>query len=156
MQEEGILPTKQQNNSAYTNHARAYNGYGNAGRFFIPDVGISVALFYSTEQWVVDAGDSANIYPYLPQFWTIGDHWNQSFNTLYYVQPGTSAYIEYVDGSRENYVCTGSGYSWRTEETLYDWNNVPWDYWTTDLATFTCAGTGDYHDVFVATWDRIW
>lgn len=67
---------------------------GSIGRLYIPEVGIDVALFQSSEQSVVDDVDSAAFFRMKGQD-VIGDHNVQGFSKIRKMVPGrTYAYIE--------------------------------------------------------------
>lgn len=129
------------------------NGYGNAGRLEIPDLGISVALFWTNiwdygAQAIADWNDSAIRYS---DTLLIGDHNNQAFCTLSGAVPGMMAYIYYADGSYESYVCIGCGIGCQTDFELY---NQYWEDWYSfsTLNMYTCHGS--WQTPFMCQWVR--
>lgn len=86
--------------------------YGDEGRFYVPSLGISVALYNSYEQWVCDNWDSACYFNYYSME-IIADHNYQGFSALNGSYIGMYAYIEYADGSRRDLTCTyiSTGYN---------------------------------------------
>ena len=85
--------------------------FGTAGRLDIPAVGVGVAL-YETDlyqpnvQSVVDAWDSAAIFPYRDRITVIADHNNQGFDGIKKAGIGETAFISRQDGSSYTYTCT--------------------------------------------------
>lgn len=79
-------------------------GYPLKGRFYVPSVGIDVALYTSNKQSVVDAEDSAALFSlsYRPNVSIIADHNIQAFASMTDIVVGDIAYIE-----------------WENEETTY-------------------------------------
>lgn len=74
------------------------------GRFYIPDVGVNVALYDSYAQSVCDKKDSACLFNYASQR-VIADHKHQGFSAIKKCKPGMIAYIS--DGERiERFICT--------------------------------------------------
>lgn len=85
--------------------------FGTAGRLDIPSVGVGVAL-YETDlyqpnvQSVVDAWDSAAVFPYRDKVTVIADHNYQGFDGTRNVVVGNAAFISRQGGSFDTYVCT--------------------------------------------------
>ena len=74
------------------------------GRFYIPDVGVNVALYDTYAQSVCDNKDSACFFDYGTQR-IVADHKHQGFNAIKKCKPGMEAYIS--DGTKiERFVCT--------------------------------------------------
>ena len=70
------------------------------GRLFIPDLDISVAMYYGKQTYITDRTDSANIFDIRNYYGLIiADHNNQSFYNLSNVEVGTKGYIltKYMD-----------------------------------------------------------
>ena len=85
--------------------------FGTAGRLEIPSVGVGVALYITdlyqqNVQSVVDAWDSAAVFPYRDSVTVIADHNNQGFASLKNVGVGDTAFISQQNGSFDTYVCT--------------------------------------------------
>lgn len=74
-----------------------------AGVLHIPSANISVALYNSYEQSVVDAKNSAALFEW--GSWIIADHNNQDFRTLKNVQVGDTATIRRTDGQTIRLIC---------------------------------------------------
>lgn len=77
------------------------------GRLYIPDVDISVALYYGAQQEICDREDSANIFcmSVFDGFY-IADHNTQEFGKLANVKVGTKGYIRLFDDTIVGIVCT--------------------------------------------------
>lgn len=85
--------------------------FGTAGRLEIPSVGVGVALYITdlyqqNVQSVVDAWDSAAVFPYRDRVTVIADHNNQGFAFLKNVGVGDTAFISQQNGNFDTYVCT--------------------------------------------------
>lgn len=78
-------------------------GAEQAGVLHIPSANISVALYNSYEQSVVDAKNSAALFEW--GSWIIADHNNQEFRTLKNVQVGDTATIRRTDGQTIRLIC---------------------------------------------------
>lgn len=126
-----------------------------AGRLYIPSLGISVQLVYADGyddgnylQSMVDSSDIALFY-YSPNY-VICDHRDQAFQNLYAVTPGTTAYIEYSNGSRQYMVCTGAGRGYNSGTDLINQYGESWLYWSYPLTMYTCAE--DWNHVHISQW----
>lgn len=73
------------------------------GVLSIPGQGISVALYESSEQAVVDAENSAACFWW--HGWVIADHNHQAFQNLKNVQPGDAAVIYQTNGAQTSLRC---------------------------------------------------
>lgn len=95
------------------------------GRLYIPDANISVALYYSWEQYITDRVDSASIFSWSFDYGhTIADHNNQEFSKLFNVRIGMRGYIERNDGSIINIECTEIFNGHNTGDYIVDENGV--------------------------------
>lgn len=74
-----------------------------AGILHIPSANISVVLYNSYAQSVVDAKNSAALFEW--GSWIIADHNNQEFKTLKHVQVGDTATIRRTDGRTIRLIC---------------------------------------------------
>ena len=139
--------------------------YGDAGRLVIPDVGVSVPLNWSGDdedlnQYLVDLEDSASFFDYRNDGdWSLGiaDHNNQGFDGLYYVVPGTIAYIMHSDGTKETLECvykdgnaTSDGYH-ITDSMGRNVSCINPDY----IYMYTCNQEG-WWSVTVTLWQYVW
>lgn len=130
--------------------------YGSAGRLYIPDANISVAINWcsldtegETAQIYTDWEDSAAYFLYGSTL-LIADHNNQSFAELHTVYPGCAAYID-DHGERTSYVCTevtrgyNLGYELETEDgrRIRDCDN--------SFVTYTCYN--GWQNIIIAFWD---
>ncbi len=106
------------------------------GVLSIPSAEISVALFDSYEQSVVDAKNSAA--HFWGGSWIIADHNNQAFRTLKNVQPGDTATIHRPDGSQIHLLCVDKYNGKNTGRELVNANgrNVMADH---DYLMYTCV-----------------
>lgn len=104
--------------------------YGDSGRFYVPSLGIEVALYASSAQWVCDNWDSA-CYFNLDTLEVIADHNYQGFSALNGSYIGMQAYIEYADGSRRyltcSYIDTGfnDGILYNSAHQMFGYEVVP-------------------------------
>lgn len=121
---------------------------GGYGRLYIPEVGVDVAVYSTSEcnidyaQAVCDRQDSA---AYCANFngghiSYIADHWNQGFINIKYCQVGTEAFIKKCDGSVDEYVCVEVSEGHNTGYDLVDsnWNSIVCR--EEDLLCYTCNG----------------
>lgn len=127
------------------------NGYGTAGRLEIPELGISVALYWVSiwdydAQYVCDLQDSAVRYSDL---YIIGDHNNQAFCTLSSAHKGTNAYIYHNDGNYEQFTCVDTGMGIHDGYHIYDqYGRVDSEF--TELTIYTCHGS--WQTPFMSQW----
>ena len=127
--------------------ARLYtddNNYpGFYGRLHIPAVGIDVALYSSSSQYVCNRADSC-CYFYFNGSTVMGDHSNQAFRTLTSVSTGMTAYIDLAGGGRLNLLCTGvlNGHNHRDyfSDSNYNCLNGAGPY-----ITYTCTSRDGFH-----------
>ena len=129
--------------------------FGDAGRLYIPDIGISVALYWCTlkdsdySQYITDLEDSAARFK-APGI--ISDHNNQEFSKLSEVMPGMKGVIIHDDGtSDENLTCIGTGMGYNNGQMLYDHNGTGMYDFTSYLTMYTC--TTDWNHVFTCSWE---
>ena len=135
----------------------APTNYGTAGRLYIGNL-FSVALYSSdgrTAQEIVDEADSAWIH----RGWgntIIGDHFDDGFYRIRFLQPGDICYILHEDGSREEFVCvrvdqnganTGGDVLDSTGASAFDDPN-------SDMFMYTCNPANDWRSVTVVYWAR--
>lgn len=130
--------------------------YGTAGRLVISNVGVDVALDWVNEEtWnaqsIVDAPDSAAIFPYRGVLTVIADHWNQGFS-IRECEPGDSAVIYQQDGTVEEYVCVRvcrNGHN--TVKDLIDEAGIPVEEsGDGELVMYTCNGR--WQDITITYW----
>ena len=118
----------------------ANNDQEYVGRFYIPDVGVDVALYDSWKQAVCDKKDSACFFQYGAQR-IVADHWNQGFGAIKKCEPGMEAYIR--NGNKtEKFICTDiiEGHNTVTGD-LTDWDgNDIWDWNKDGITCYTCNG----------------
>lgn len=111
---------------------------GAAGRLRIPQYNISIPLYVSRSQSVVDAKNSAAMFPY-NGVTIIGDHWNQNgFSAVRNMPVGTRVYIDNPDGSTTKYVVSWSGIGHNTGHGLLFPDNSLVDARYGNLALYTC------------------
>ena len=115
----------------------AYSNY--AGRLYIPEVGIDVALYRSNKQYVVDRDDSAAYFDL--SRWrghmSVADHWTQGFATLRDVTVGMEAYILHGDGTTAHYKCVEVFDGHNTGHIITD-NQYREVVCKSDLLLYTC------------------
>lgn len=121
------------------------------GVLSIPSAEISVALFDSYEQSVVDAQNSAA--HFWGGSWIIADHNNQAFRTLKNVQPGDTATIHRPDGSQIHLLCADKYNGKNTGRELVNAHgrNVMADH---DYLMYTCRlkGLGSRY-IIITQWE---
>ena len=95
-------PSEYYNNGIYEDISHLYYG-----RLYIPDLSISVALYYGHQQYITDRKDSANIFCFEDfRGYTISDHNYQEFSKLLNVKTGMRGYIQNKYVGRIDIVCT--------------------------------------------------
>lgn len=129
---------------------------GPNGRFYIPEVGVNVALF-GTSQSECDAKDSACDYRGEPCVEMIADHKTQGFDRIKSVTPGsTKAYIYRSQNTVETYLCSSIQQGINNEDDLIVSGQstlmAPAGTFG-DLLTYTC--NEDWRHVTAVTWTRI-
>ena len=116
------------------------------GRLVVPSVGISVRLYDSWSQSVVDAEDSA-AYMRRDGRNNIGDHSSQGFSSIAHIKVGDIAEIRKKDGTVIKYQCYRSakvGFCQNGEDLDYDGKDVFRKTELGGLALTTCANqSGD-------------
>lgn len=126
-----------------------YNMYH--GRLHIPNLNISVALYYSNKTYVTDRYDSANIFAIKnPYNYVIGDHNNQEFSKLYGVKVGMTGYIELKDGEVVNIRCFRvlNGHNVVSDLTDASYNSITG---IADYTLYTCRD--NWKNVLICLWD---
>ena len=122
-----------------------------AGRLYIPEVGIDVALYRSNKQNVVDRDDSAAYFDLPP--WNghmlIADHNTQAFGPLLDVSVGMEATINHTDGTETRYTCTDVFDGHNTGKYISDWSGKIVMH-RADLLMYTCLGY--WRNVRVTLW----
>ena len=132
---------------------------GMIGRLYIPDIGISVAVFdtrgmdANNRQKVVDLEDSAALF-YLNKQCTIGDHDLQGFQTIRNAVVGkTVAYIQkgnYTDA----YLCVESGEGHNTGTTITDSSGKSVkDRNSSNMLLYTCNGC--WQNISYTVWMQV-
>lgn len=121
------------------------------GRLYIPEAGISVALYNGWAQSITDRYDSANYFSLLPitDNIIIADHNNQAFSKLHKVKVNTTGYIEFKNGAVENIVCVEvfSGYNKKSDITDKNGNSVSKKE---DYLTYTCQN--GWQNILICLW----
>ena len=142
----------------YTVIKNADDPMGDVGRFYIPSVDVSVAVYgssvedYQYAQAVVDRQDSAVMQYYSASMPYIADHWNQGFINIKDCVQGTKAYLKRTDGSIECYSCTivTTGHNIETDMVLDDYTSM--DYVQGDLYCYTCNGC--WQNIYIIVFER--
>ena len=125
--------------------------FGDAGRLYLKD--FSVALYWGSDQWIVDEEDSAAYWEGDGGF-VIAEHHHQGFDIIKTVVPGDICEIRHEDGTCTKYLCT---------EIDSDCHNITEDLVRSDWAT-TCYGVADllmytcndcWQNVTCVWWTRI-
>lgn len=142
------------------------------GRWVIPSVGINVACYSLLDlpQWALndpnrncfdvinDAQDAAVVGVQYGDLWSIdfiGDHSNQAFSVLKYVQVGDEAYMDYGT-CQQKYVCTKVEYG-HNNGTLCDSNWAPltsYDFNDGGYTCYTCNGC--WQNIFIAAFQPVY
>lgn len=131
--------------------ARDYEGF--AGRLYVDEVSINVALYRGNSQEVVDREDSAAYFDlsYARGNMIIADHNSDAFGALGSVREGTVASLERADGSEEYYTCTAVFRGHNTGKGITDWNGVS-VVGKAELMMYTCFD--GWQNVWVVLWAR--
>ena len=95
---------------------------GAYGRWYIPDVGIDVAAYPSSEQSVVDKQDSAAYYWYY-KLNVVCDHNGQGYAGIMQCKPGMKACMK-TETSVKNYICLSVFEATNTGTNLIDKNGI--------------------------------
>ena len=123
-----------------------------AGRLYIDDADINVALYYSHKQEVVDNDDSAAYFFFGTYHGVIADHNTEAFSTLGRVKVGTLSRIEGSDGTDTYYQCIDvfEGINIRTDITDLQGNSVTN---RADLLMYTCVKGSK--NILITLWSKI-
>ncbi|MCF0135051.1 MAG: hypothetical protein HUJ69_01345 [Lachnospiraceae bacterium] len=125
-----------------------YSDYEYVGTLYLG--GTSVQLYRSYSQTVTDRDNSANYF--YSGFFSgaiIADHSYQAFSVLTSLGAGSSAYIEYADGSVRYMSCSNAFYGHNTgyELTDNDYNTIP----DGSFVMYTCVD--GWENVYIAIWN---
>ena len=125
-----------------------------AGRLYVEDANIDVALYRSNDQEVVDRRDSAAYFDlsYARGSMIVADHNTHAFSSLGRLKPGATASIIRDDGTVEDYVCTAVFKGHNTGKGITDWQCVS-VVGQADLMMYTCFDS--WQNVWVVLWDRM-
>lgn len=122
------------------------------GRLYIPDLNISVALYYGASNSITDRTDSANIYfGGHDEGFTIADHNHQEFAKLLGVKVGMMGYIE-RDIGRENIKCVDVFGGHNTGYDIIDENGTNAAN-RTDYMMYTCKNNSK--NVLICLWETV-
>ena len=128
-----------------------YTGF--VGRLHVPDAGIDVALYRGSSQSITDRGDSANLFRWKDYSGeVIADHSNQDFSKLFYVDDGTTGYIQLADGTIINIVCVSVINGHNTGYELTDESDAS-VMGMADYVMYTCRD--GWQNVRICLWDII-
>lgn len=137
-----------------------WDSFGDVGRFYIPSVGVDVAVYYvpmggnsGWAQSVTDAEDSAVMQNFSASAPYIADHWNQGFLAIKDCQVGDRAYLKHQDGTIEEYECKGvfTGHNLEYDLVLDDGTSL--DNVAMDLYCYTC--NGNWQNIYITIFDRV-
>ena len=122
-----------------------------AGRLYVEEVGISVALYRTLSQDAVDQVDSAAYFDLSGArgHMIAADHCNQAFRTLGKVQPGTTARIVGPEGTITHYTCTAIFRGHNTGGGITDWAGRS-VVGQADLLMYTCFD--GWQNIWVTLW----
>lgn len=125
-----------------------------AGRLYVKDVNIDVALYRSNDQEVVDRKDSAAYFDlsYARGSMIIADHNTHAFSALGRLKTGVTASIVRDDGATETYVCVSVFKGHNTGKGITDWQGVS-VVGRADLMMYTCFD--GWQNVWVVLWNRV-
>lgn len=143
---DGVMPRggPEHDDTAYSNFA---------GRLYIPEVNIDVALYRSNKQYVVDRTDSAAYFDLAN--WrghmVIADHNTQCFATLLDVTVGMEAIIAHPDGTETHYICVDVFDGHNTGRYISDWSGKI-VMRRADVLMYTCLDW--WEDVRVTLWEE--
>lgn len=151
MTDEAITPWTLETKPNYDDDTN-YSGF--AGRLYVEDLNIDVALYRSNKQYVVDRDDSAAYFDlsYARGHMLIADHNTEAFAPLNAVTIGMIAKIVKDDGAIIYYECVDIFKGHNTGKGISDWNgkSVVKD---SDLLMYTCFD--GWRNVIVALWNEI-
>lgn len=127
--------------------------YGTYGRLYVS--GFDVALYdynvYTNSslslQQIVDNWDSAAYYASRNRL-VIADHNTHGFSVLYYLSEGTTAYIQFEDGSTISYRLIKRAKGYNTGPDLVDTENNSFFNMDSDIIMYTCYEDG----IMVTLW----
>lgn len=147
-----FVPLIPQTAKASQSHRDRWNDAAFAGRLYVEDVGINVALYRSNSQAVVDREDSAAYFDlsYARGAMIIADHRTEAFATLSSVREGTIARLELADGTTEYYACTAIFRGHNTGKGITDWEGVS-VVGQAELMMYTCFD--GWQNVWVVLWE---
>ena len=131
---------------------RDYEGF--AGRLYVDDVDINVALYHSNSQEVVDREDSAAYFDlsYARGNMIIADHNTHAFRSLDNVKVGTLAQLVQDNGDVIVYQSIDIFKGHNTGKGITDWNgrSVVGD---AELMMYTCFD--GWQNVWIVLWERV-
>ena len=131
---------------------------GDAGGFYIPDLGINVAVYAAPleadggvyAQAVVDAEGQAALF-YRNGHQIIADHWNQGFEAINYAVPNTTRATFMQGGVPYEYVCVANIQGHNIETDLTDGSYTPIDSICPGaIVLYTCHGS--WQNVTLTFW----
>lgn len=123
------------------------------GRLYIPDAGISVAVYRGWAQSIVDREDSAGIFAWRGDpGYSIADHNNQAFATLYKVKVGTTGYFILSDGRVLNIKCVDTFNGHNTGKYIVDENGVNAAN-RADFMMYTCID--HWTNIYICLWEIV-
>lgn len=123
------------------------------GRLFVPDAGISVALYYGYQVYITDRVDSANIFSFEDfRGFTIADHKNQEFAKLYNVKVGMYGYIDNKYTGRIHIRCVDIFNGYNNGKYIIDENGAN-AMNMTDYMMYTCRNNTT--NVLICLWEIV-
>lgn len=123
-----------------------------AGRLYVDDVDIDVALYNSNKQEVVDRKDSAAYFDLSAARGNmlIADHNTHTFGSLGSTKTGTMAHIVKEDGTIVYYKCVDVFKGHNTGKGITDWNGNS-VVGKADLLMYTCFD--GWQNIWVTLWN---
>lgn len=132
---------------------------GDSGRFYIPDVGINVALYYANEmsshfaQQIVDELDAGVYTPHVGGQPYLADHSTQGFSGIRYCVEGTLAYWKHVDRI-DIFICTAHFNGSNDGLYIYDYEGKNC-FFENEGGMFTYTCNEDWQHVAIAYWQPV-
>lgn len=148
IEEPIVTEDTEEQNGSYSDgiYSDMYDRY--YGRLYIPELNINVALYYGYEQYITDRYDSASIYIFKKDGYTIADHNNQEFSKLLNVKVGTKAYI-HKKYSYDWLECVNVFYGYNTGYDIVD-ENYASVFDKEDYMIYTC--TSGSKKILISLW----
>ena len=132
---------------------------GDSGRFYVPDLGVDVAIYYANEmnapfaQQIVDEEDAGVYTPHIGGQAYLADHSSQAFAGLHHCREGLMGFWKHVDRIDVFYctrTCNG------TNDGLYIYDDKEENcFFMNEGGFFTYTCNEDWQHVSIAFWQPV-